>query len=117
MGFVRFMNTTTGRAVRVVAGLVLIVGGLVSGGVAGWVVAAVGVVPLAAGLANGMTPGDMYRMFIESETADDPFEPDILLRPAIGDYLGRLAATPVLFLSALRQYCEAPFSRGFFESF
>jgi len=52
MGFVRFMNTTTGRAVRVVAGLVLIVGGLVSGGVAGWVVAAVGVVPLAAGLAN-----------------------------------------------------------------
>jgi NTE family protein len=72
---------------------------------------------IAAGLANGMSPGDMYRMFIESETADDPFEPDILLRPAFGEYFGRLASTPALFLGALRQYCEAPFSRGFIESF
>jgi len=52
MQFVRLMSTSTGRAVRVVAGLVLIVGGLVAGGPAGWIVAAVGVVPLAAGLAN-----------------------------------------------------------------
>jgi len=52
MPFVRFMSTTTGRALRVVAGLALIVAGLVAGGTAGWVVAAVGLVPLAAGLAN-----------------------------------------------------------------
>jgi len=52
MGFVRFMNSTAGRVARIGAGLVLIVGGLVAGGTAGLVVAAVGVVPLAAGLAN-----------------------------------------------------------------
>jgi hypothetical protein len=52
MRFVRFMNTTAGRAVRVIAALGIIVGGLVSGGITGWVVAAVGLVPLAAGIAN-----------------------------------------------------------------
>jgi Protein of unknown function (DUF2892) len=52
MGFVRFMNSTTGRAARIGAGLVLIVGGLIAGGTAGLVVAAVGMVPLAAGLSN-----------------------------------------------------------------
>ncbi len=72
---------------------------------------------IAAGLANGMTPGDMYRMFIESDQADDPFEPDILLRPAVNEYLRRLASTPNLFLGALLQSVDAPFSRGFFESF
>ena len=35
---------------------------------------------IAAGLANGLTPRDMYRMFIETEAADDPFEPDVLMR-------------------------------------
>jgi hypothetical protein len=52
MGFVRFMSSTAGRAARIGAGVVLIVGGLIAGGTAGLVVAAVGVVPLAAGLAN-----------------------------------------------------------------
>ena len=52
MRFVRFMNTTAGRAVRMIAALAIIVGGLVSGGITGWVVAAVGLVPLAAGIAN-----------------------------------------------------------------
>jgi len=52
MGFVRFMGTTAGRALRVAAGLALIIGGLLAGGAAGWVIAVVGVVPLAAGLTN-----------------------------------------------------------------
>ncbi len=72
---------------------------------------------IAAGLANGMTPGDIYRTFIESETADDPFEPDILLRPAIGEYLNRLRSTPALFSAALQRYFDAPLLHGFFESF
>jgi predicted acylesterase/phospholipase RssA len=56
-------------------------------------------------------------MFIESEAADDPFEPGLLLRPAIGEYLQRLATLPELFLTAARRYIQAPWSRGFFESF
>lgn len=72
---------------------------------------------LSAGLANGLTPRGMYEMFIESHAADDPFEPEILLRPAIGEYGKRLASLPGLFFSAIRSYLEAPLSRGFFESF
>jgi len=52
MTFARFMSTTTGRATRVGAGFVSIVGGLLLGGVAGWAIAAVGLIPLAAGATN-----------------------------------------------------------------
>ncbi|MGB0084749.1 MAG: patatin-like phospholipase family protein [Rhodomicrobiaceae bacterium] len=72
---------------------------------------------LAAGLANGLKPRTMYEMFIETEGAEDPFEPETLLRPAIGEYGRRLAGLPGLILSATRSYLEAPYSRGFFESF
>ena len=72
---------------------------------------------IAAGLANGLTPRDMYRMFIETKAADDPFEPDLLMHPAFSEYGRRLAALPGLFLSAARDYLEAPISHGFVESF
>jgi len=50
-GFFRFIASPTGRIVRIVAGLVLIlVGLLVLQGVGGWILAIVGLVPLAAGL-------------------------------------------------------------------
>ncbi len=72
---------------------------------------------LAAGLANGLTPRAMYELFIGSDAADDPFEPEILLRPAIREYGRRLARLPGLLFSATRSYFEAPFSRGFFETY
>lgn len=49
MGFVQFMASPAGRAVRVIAGIVLIVVGIVIGG-AGWILAVVGLAPLAAGV-------------------------------------------------------------------
>jgi hypothetical protein len=49
--FVKFMASTTGRIVRIVAGLALIAWGLLGlGGTTGVIVAVVGLVPLAAGL-------------------------------------------------------------------
>ncbi len=49
--FVKFMASTAGRVTRAVAGLVLILWGLMGiGGITGIVVAVVGLVPLAAGL-------------------------------------------------------------------
>jgi predicted acylesterase/phospholipase RssA len=72
---------------------------------------------IAAGLANGIPPQAMHRSFIESEAADDPFEPELLLRPAVQEYKQRVAALPGLFLTAARRYLEAPWSRGFVESF
>ncbi len=50
-GLANFMNTTAGRALRVVLGIVLVYVGLaVLGGTAGWIVAIVGLVPIAMGL-------------------------------------------------------------------
>lgn len=49
--FVKFMASTTGRLVRIVAGIALIALGLVSiGGATGVVVAVIGALPLVAGL-------------------------------------------------------------------
>lgn len=48
MGFVKFMSSPAGRVARIVAGVALIVIGAVIGG-GGWVLAVVGLVPLAAG--------------------------------------------------------------------
>ena len=51
MAFVRFMASSTGRALRIVAGVALIgVGLLLVGGTTGYVIAAVGLIPLLAGL-------------------------------------------------------------------
>ena len=49
MSFVRWMNTTTGRSVRVVAGLALVALGAMLGGGGGTALAIVGLVPIAAG--------------------------------------------------------------------
>jgi hypothetical protein len=51
MAFSKFMASTAGRSVRVLAGVALIVvGGVLGGG--WWVLAVVGLVPLAAGVLD-----------------------------------------------------------------
>lgn len=53
MGFARFMSSTAGRLIRILAGAALILLGLVSvGGTAGILLAVVGLVPLFGGLFN-----------------------------------------------------------------
>ena len=48
MGFSKFMASTAGRTIRIIAGVALIVvGGILGGG--WWALAVVGLVPLAAG--------------------------------------------------------------------
>ncbi len=71
---------------------------------------------LTAGLANGISPRDMHRSFIESEEADDPFEPDVLLRPAFAEYARRLACVPGLAAAAAQAYLDHPFSGALAES-
>ncbi len=48
--FGQFMASTAGRVTRGLIGVVLIVGGVVLGGIGGWVVGAFGVVLLSAGV-------------------------------------------------------------------
>ncbi len=52
MSFARFMAGPIGRGVRVAAGIVLLIVGLVVGSAAGWVLAIVGVVAFLAGALN-----------------------------------------------------------------
>jgi hypothetical protein len=52
MGLAVFMASPAGRIARIVAGVILIVLGLVVGGAAGWILAIVGLVPIAAGAGN-----------------------------------------------------------------
>jgi hypothetical protein len=51
MGFAKFMASTAGRSVRIIAGIALVVLGASLGG-GGWFLAVVGLVPLLAGISD-----------------------------------------------------------------
>lgn len=62
---------------------------------------------IAAGLANGFTPHDMCRMFVESdamESKHDLFKPEILLKPAWDEFGIRAVALPILLADSLWHY-------------
>lgn len=59
---------------------------------------------IAAALANGISPHQLSRVFIEGEKTSDRFEPSILLRPAFREYAKRLASVPPLAVSAAWHY-------------
>jgi NTE family protein len=64
---------------------------------------------VAAGLANGITPHQMCRIFIESDIQPEGegmelFKPELLLRPATAELRDRLLAVPGLVLESLFHY-------------
>jgi NTE family protein len=64
---------------------------------------------IAAGLANGISPRELCRAFIENEgDADDILHPDSLMRPAWGEFSRRLAAVPTLVAQAAWRYVFLP---------
>lgn len=63
---------------------------------------------IAAGLANGVTPHEMARMFIESETATEPFDPSLLLRPAFREYFHRATRLPPVLASSIWRIVSKP---------
>jgi len=71
---------------------------------------------VAAALANGISPAQMYRLFIE-DGADAALKPEIFLRPAFAEFGRRAIALPRLALRATLQYLRDPFHRGVMESF
>jgi predicted acylesterase/phospholipase RssA len=62
---------------------------------------------LAAGLANGIRPSALSHMFIESDTAEERFEPSVLLRPALAEYLKRARSLPPLVAQSIWRYLTA----------
>src|ERR1019366_3712001 len=62
---------------------------------------------IAAGLANGITPYQMCRLFIESDSAaaqENLFRPELLLKPAWGEFRKRATAVSMLVLGSLFHY-------------
>jgi hypothetical protein len=63
MGLARFMASAAGRLLRIVLGVALICYGLlVMKGTGGWVLAVVGLVPIAAGTLNFCLPAPVLRV-------------------------------------------------------
>lgn len=72
---------------------------------------------IAAGLANGVSARKLTAMFVESETADEPLSPSILMKPALREYARRASSIPPLLLNSVWHYVSNPMSANFFESF
>ncbi|MBV9286272.1 MAG: patatin-like phospholipase family protein [Hyphomicrobiales bacterium] len=72
---------------------------------------------VAALLANGISPSEMYAMCILDRSHSDPFEPEVLMRPAFGEFARGLWRVPELMQAAAWSYFGATPTRGFFESF
>jgi len=70
---------------------------------------------VAAALANGISPAQMYRLFID-DGADAALTPEIFLRPALSEFAHRLALVPWLAMRAALQALRDPFRQGVMES-
>jgi predicted acylesterase/phospholipase RssA len=71
---------------------------------------------VAAALANGISPAQMYRLFID-DGRDAALKPEIFLRPALHEFVRRGAGLPSLVWHAAMQYLRDPLHRGLIESF
>jgi predicted acylesterase/phospholipase RssA len=71
---------------------------------------------VAAALANGLSPSQMYRLFID-EGGDAAMKPALFLRPALRELARRATTVPALTLRASAQYLRSPWRRGAIESF
>ncbi|MBI4742599.1 MAG: patatin-like phospholipase family protein [Betaproteobacteria bacterium] len=71
---------------------------------------------IASALANGLSPARLARMLVDNN-ASEVFDPDLLLRPAFGEYLKRAQSVPPLLWGAFRHYLSDPWHLGLFEAF
>ena len=70
---------------------------------------------VAAALANGISPAQMYRLFID-DSAEAALTPGLFLRPAFGEFARRAASLPQLLFRATVDYLGRPFQRSLLES-
>ena len=62
MKFSQFMASSAGRLLRIIAGLVLIVAGVIMASTVGYILAAVGLVPLLAGVFDKCVFAPLFGM-------------------------------------------------------
>ncbi len=75
---------------------------------------------VAAGLANGIAPREICRLFVEGESPGnglDAFDPSTLLRPALGEYISRAGELPRVLGDAARAFWDNPIDSGWGAAF
>ena len=65
---------------------------------------------VAASLANRLSTAELCRIFITGDSDQFQFRAEDFIRPAIYEYLQRLAGVPRMLATALAEYTEAPAS-------
>jgi NTE family protein len=70
---------------------------------------------VAAALANGISPAQMYRLFIDNG-AEAGLSPGLFLRPAFGEFARRAASLPRLLLRSSVDFLRHPLQRSLLES-
>jgi len=71
---------------------------------------------VASCFANGISPERLARILIHND-AEEFFDPEVLMRPAFGEYLQRVMSVPGLLFSATQEYLADPLHHRLFESF
>jgi len=71
---------------------------------------------VAAGLANGISPAQMYRLFI-AEDRGATFSPALFLRPAFREFSRRALSLPRLIAASASEFLAHPFRPGALSSF
>src|SRR5947199_8504546 len=71
---------------------------------------------VAAALANGISPAQMYRLFID-DGSDAAMKPALFLRPAVSELARRAGTLPGLALRSSAQYLRGPRQPGVMGSF
>ena len=75
---------------------------------------------LTAGLANQLTPTEIYRLFIDNENSvarRGSLRPELFLKPAFAEYGRRLKSLPGLVVKGLVRRLASPFRRTTMEAF
>jgi predicted acylesterase/phospholipase RssA len=68
---------------------------------------------IAAGLANGISTQEMVRLFFVDDGAESsPLTPGLLMRPALGEYVGRAVRTPRLAAQVLKRLARDPLGQN-----
>jgi NTE family protein len=70
---------------------------------------------VVAALANGISPAQMYRLFID-DGVDAALTPEVFLRPAFAEFAHRAALVPGLLARAVWQALSDPVRRSLMES-
>jgi NTE family protein len=75
---------------------------------------------ITAGLANNLTPADIYRLFIDNKKSSSrkgALTPEVFLKPAFREYGRRARSVPKLALNGLMRWVASPFKRTPVEAF